>query len=425
MTVLQRLHAQFCRFREDRRGALAVYVGLAIIPLVGALGLATDVARGYMVQSRLSQAVDAAALAGGKVFTEDYRNDDIDKYFEVNFPDGYMGVNLDTDITITPVFDEEAGTVTITASATMGTTFLSVLHVDEVDVSARAVVQRAVKGLEVAMVLDVTGSMGDEDDDGVVKLDSLQAAGDEFLEALYGDNETIENLWVSVVPVAGRVSFNPNNGWMSPLPDPWNGCGDVRAEPAGSDDTPPADTPFTEYIFGNGAYGWADDDLGCPGVAVLPLTAEKTTVSNLIDTLTAEGQTRMDVGMAWGWRALSPRWRGVWATEDATLPLDYDEDQMDKAIVIMTDGQNQPWDGSTTTEVNDRLADICTAVKADGVEIQVFTIVFDVADGTTIDNLFEACATTPGDHYLSPTGDELKAAFRQIGSKLSNLRLAE
>jgi len=424
MKVLQRLNAQFRRFREDKRGAIAVYVGLAIVPLVGALGLATDVARGYMVQSRLSQAVDAAALAGGKVFTEDYRGDDINKYFAVNFPDGYMGVDSSTDITLTPVYDEDAGTVTLTASATVGTTFLRVLHVDEVDVSARAVVQRAVKGLEVAMVLDVTGSMGDEDDDGVVKLESLKSAGDEFLEALYGNNETIENLWVSVVPVAGRVNFNPNSGWMDPLPSPWNGCGDVRAEPAGSDDTPPADEPFVEYIFGNGAYSYPDD-LGCPSVAVLPLTAEKTTVSDLIDTLTAEGQTRMDVGMAWGWRALSPRWRGVWATEDATLPLDYDEDQMDKAIVIMTDGQNQPWDGSTTTEVNDRLADICTAAKADDVEIQIFTIVFDVAEGSTIDNLFEACATTPADHYRSPTGAELEAAFRQIGSKLSNLRLAE
>ena len=239
MKVLQRLNAQFRRFRADKRGAIAVYVGLAIVPLIGALGLATDVARGYMVQSRLSQAVDAAALAGGKVFTEDYRNDDIDKYFEVNFPDGYMGVDADTDITITPTFDEEAGTVTITASASVDTTFLRVLHVDEVQVGARAVVQRAVKGLEVAMVLDVTGSMGDPDDDGVIKLTSLQTAGDEFLDALYGDNETIENLWVSVIPVAGRVNVNPNNSWMDPLPAPWNGCGDVRAEPAGSDDTPP------------------------------------------------------------------------------------------------------------------------------------------------------------------------------------------
>ena len=39
-------------FRRDQRGNVAVIVGAAIIPLVGALGLATDTARGYRSEER-------------------------------------------------------------------------------------------------------------------------------------------------------------------------------------------------------------------------------------------------------------------------------------------------------------------------------------------------------------------------------------
>ena len=38
-----------------------------MVVLVGAAGLAFDAGRGYMINARLSQAVDAAALAGGNV----------------------------------------------------------------------------------------------------------------------------------------------------------------------------------------------------------------------------------------------------------------------------------------------------------------------------------------------------------------------
>jgi Flp pilus assembly protein TadG len=42
------------RLLGDDRGAIALMVGLAIIPLFAAIGLAVDSARGYMLKSKLS-----------------------------------------------------------------------------------------------------------------------------------------------------------------------------------------------------------------------------------------------------------------------------------------------------------------------------------------------------------------------------------
>ncbi len=53
------------RFRLDRRGAVAVFLALAIIPMIGFVGIATDTARAYLVKSRLSSALDAGATLPG------------------------------------------------------------------------------------------------------------------------------------------------------------------------------------------------------------------------------------------------------------------------------------------------------------------------------------------------------------------------
>ena len=49
--------------KED--GNVAIWFGLMIIPLIGAISIGVDFSRAYLVKSRLSYAIDAAALAGG------------------------------------------------------------------------------------------------------------------------------------------------------------------------------------------------------------------------------------------------------------------------------------------------------------------------------------------------------------------------
>ncbi len=65
------------RLRGDRRGAIALFLAFAIVPMIGFIGIGTDTARAYLVKSRLSSALDAAALAGGFVMFQSTRDADI------------------------------------------------------------------------------------------------------------------------------------------------------------------------------------------------------------------------------------------------------------------------------------------------------------------------------------------------------------
>jgi hypothetical protein len=73
-----------------------------------------------------------------------------------------------------------------------------------------------------------------------------------------------------------------------------------------------------------------------------------------------------------------------------------------------------------TTELNNRMSNLCTAMKRQG--IIVYTITFNLTD-TGTQGLFRGCASQPDYWFNSPTQADLRNAFRQIGSQLANLRL--
>ncbi|MGF1610112.1 MAG: pilus assembly protein TadG-related protein [Kiloniellales bacterium] len=389
------------RFARDRRGGVFVLLSVLIIPLLAMVGLALDSSRAYLAKARLSQAVDAAALAGGRSFHETYRNDDVQRYFEINFSSDFMNIDL-TPLSIT--FDDEEGTVTVAASASVPTTFMRLLNIDQVDISASAVVYGLTRGLELALVLDVTGSMNSGG-----KLAALKTAGASLLGILYGSRETVDNLWVSVVPFSGRVNFSPHSEWLTNPNGSWTGCGNLRSGASATNDDPPSVALWNKYT---GTH--------CPARNVLPLTAEYSTVADFVQNLSANGRTRTDIGMVWGWRVLSPRWRGLWG--NAELPLDYGTESMDKAVIIMTDGENTPESGEgTVAQANARLAQECEAMKDQG--IIIYTITFQ--SPSSLDSLYRNCASQPSYFYKSPTNEDLEKVFKIIGAQLSQLRLAQ
>src|SRR3546814_10819357 len=102
------------------------------------------------------------SLAGARAFASPTRDADIEKFFEANFPAGYMGSVLEP---LGIASDPEARTVTVTANATIPTFFMRVLGTDSTDVAATAQATLASRDVEVSLVLDVTGSMQHDMDD--------------------------------------------------------------------------------------------------------------------------------------------------------------------------------------------------------------------------------------------------------------------
>ncbi len=171
----------------------------------------------------------------------------------------------------------------------------------------------------------------------------------------------------------------------------------------------------------------------------------------------------MLAGLAWGWRAPSPNYHGLWGSPTpSTLPLDYNTDKMNKVIVLLTDGVNEVAQGNMpgcsgsisayqtykcpadsdyssygrmserhfgssidtvsefTTELNTLVSTLCTAIKAKG--IIIYSILLQVNDSTT-NQLYSDCAT-PGNYHNSPSSSNLAGIFNTIAQQLSKLRVS-
>ena len=187
----------------DRAGTVAIIVAFSIIPLIGAVGIATDTARGYLVKSRLQAAVDSAALAGGRVFYEQGRDSDIQQYFSANFPTGYMSAALQP-LDITP--DSANETITLEAQATIPTTFMQLLGQDTITVKASAQVKRRTDRLHVVLAIDMSGSMRSDMGDGYTRIEDAKSAALTLTSILFGSNTANDLLEVGLVPWAGKVN---------------------------------------------------------------------------------------------------------------------------------------------------------------------------------------------------------------------------
>lgn len=217
---------------RNRRGGIALATALAAIPLIVAAGLAIDGARAWLVSSRLQASLDAAALAGARNLNVNRtaRDNEIRAMFWANFsaaiPDplmpnrrlGFLGSSTETpvirDRTDNPRIADSS--IEVSVSAVVPTTFMRIVGIDSVRVAAAAQARRADMGMELALVLDVTGSMGRNyrpnsanllDFDTATNIHALRLASQDLINSLYGNRTVVDGLWVSVVPYTTTVNI--------------------------------------------------------------------------------------------------------------------------------------------------------------------------------------------------------------------------
>jgi hypothetical protein len=355
----------------DRRGAAAVLWVVAIVPVFTAAGLAVDSSLGYLLKSRMSKSLDTAGLAAGRVALDGNAEEVAREYFDANFGVDNPSVELiDFDFEL----DDTQQFVTLTATARTPTVFMRVFGQDEMDVSARSVIQRETTGMELALVMDNTGSMWASDtktDLSGTPFEAMQNAAFDLIDIIYGAETEIDNVWVSLVPYVATVNIGSHRtGWLNAtdqaITNPsvfstpgWKGCVMARAHPYDADDTPPDTQKFSSYRYPktstdnnwptiNDSYTGTNSarkgpNLGC-GTPITPLTSSRATIEAGIAAMKPwrRGGTTGNLGLSWGWATISPRWRGLWdgATPE-THPLDYHTPFMEKVVVILTDGKNE------------------------------------------------------------------------------------
>jgi Flp pilus assembly protein TadG len=187
--------SRIAKFAKDRRGAFAMQFALMITPLVICTGLAIDGGRIFLARFELAHALDAAALAIGSTFDDDVDLDELAQTFvDKNFRHAGTGA-------VTTELQEldDGETITLSGSVTVNTFFMPIVGMAQVPVSAVAEVKRGGADVEVALILDTTGSMA-----GTPLADLKDAAG-ELIDIVVSDDQSVWYSRVGVVPYSNSV----------------------------------------------------------------------------------------------------------------------------------------------------------------------------------------------------------------------------
>lgn len=141
------------KLARNRSGAFAMQFALMAVPLCVCTGLAIDGGRAFLARFELASALDAAALAVGSTIQEDADLDAVAaKFVEMNFKTQH-----DEPVKLELVTDDESAV--LKGEVTINTFFMPLIGQPYVTVSAESEVRRGGNSVEVALALDVTGSM--------------------------------------------------------------------------------------------------------------------------------------------------------------------------------------------------------------------------------------------------------------------------
>jgi Flp pilus assembly protein TadG len=153
----------WCRFRRDERGNIAILFAAVSVPLLILLGGATDLARYTRYKAELSNAVDSAALAlarKGEDFTDQQAQTFVENYVAAfQLEDSKFSIG---DFSVT----RTTNGYRVGVDASMGTIFLPLTaftgggdSIDSMSMDIAAEVVTSSNQVELALVLDNTGSM--------------------------------------------------------------------------------------------------------------------------------------------------------------------------------------------------------------------------------------------------------------------------
>lgn len=388
------------RFARNTRGNIAINFALAAIPLIAAAGVAVDLSRALIVRQRLTHALDAAGLAVGKTLgmTQNQMETLATDFFKANYPAGALGAPGPLSVNLV------GNDITLEVTANVNTAILEIVGIDHLDVHVSNRITRATKGLELALVLDTTGSMAD---DSPPKIDSLKSASNQLLDVLFGDSVYPSLLKIGVVPFAPAVRVDPtiavannwidtqgtNNSfstanfsggkfayWLYTNPGglsntTWSGCVEQRPNRLDESDTGPSDAvPNTKWV----PMFWPDE----------PHLTKTSGTSFNNDYISTDF-----------------KFSAVDQVTDRLTAIDHGMNTGDGPFRIKASG-TQP--GGTTNSTN------YYAIKVDNDRIKLATSATNAASGTAVNITSNGSGTITLEEVASPNGANLiMQAIRQ------------
>jgi Flp pilus assembly protein TadG len=457
-------------FAGDRRGNFAVLLGMVASVLALGVGFAINVSQLYNAKSSLQGVVDAAVTSTARDLTtgvvrEADANASVQAFLSSNSQAGIL--SADRIVLDKLTVDKIAKTVQADVHVDVGLYFPIFSTGDMQRVAASTTALYSDKQIEVAMMLDVTGSMAASWYRRTNKIGDLQVAASKAVRDLLRSNydKNDPRVRVAIVPYAEAVNTGGlastvfvETRYGSKVPPPIDApvsvsltlapdkCATERKDKDGYADYSP-DGPYTPRLDNNGKTYLAKVNRDyrmrtCPSAALIPLTADEDKLLDTITNFRADGVTAGGIAAQWGYYMLSPSWRS--AIADAGLgagPANFDKRKVTKVAILMTDGRfNTAFAkgrGAPTTQGQEQTSRnnaeaVCANMKRDGIEI--FTIGFDLNDPTmtvterdqaksVLKNCSTADTSSLKHYYEAATGTELAAAFDEITGNIEKLTI--
>lgn len=431
--------------RED--GAVAVQFAMLLVPMAVMVFGAVDVSRASGEKARLQDALDAATLAAAR------SSETTDAGLKL-VGDKVLVADLAASkaALASSSYHLEGTKIIATARATMSTTIANLWMDGDMTVGATSEVTRSSNNIEVALALDVTGSMAGS------RITDLKAAAKDLVDLVVQDQQTPYYTKVALVPYSAAVNVGTYaasvRGAVATGTCTTPGCASFKfTNASGSLKTFAISNCVTERA-GVEAYTDAAPSVAflgrnypstanpCLSSTVTPLSTDRAALKSKIDGLSAAGSTAGHIGLAWGWYMVSPNFASLWPT--ASQPAAYGADRLLKVVVLMTDGafnttycngvisrDSGSGSGSSADHINcnapngdafSQARTLCANMKAQGVII--YTVGFDVAAAADAEAIVRECATDAEHVYLPSTGADLRTAFHAIGEDISRLRIS-
>jgi Flp pilus assembly protein TadG len=422
---------------------VTITFALATLPIIGFVGAAVDYSHANSVKAAMQAAADSTALMVSKTAAT-LNNADLqtqaNSYFKALFTRAEVSA-----LTVAATYTSSGGSqVVVNASAPVKTHFMGILGFSSLNVAVNSQVKWGNARLRVALVLDNTGSMS-----SAGKMTALKTATNGLLDQLKSAAANNGDVYVSIVPFVKDVNvgasnyqaswidwtdWDKNSGkcsntnyktkgscesngktWTVANRNTWNGCvmdrGDSSTPNAGNYDTnvslPDIGNPATKFP--------AEQYSSCPQ-AVMPLSYDWASMKLLVSNMSPAGMTNQGIGLAHGWMSL---------TGGGPYPMPPAEDpnyKYSKVIILMSDGLNTQnrW-YSSASSIDARQALTCANAKATGIIVYAIQV---NTGGDPLQNVMKNCASDPTKFFLLTSANQMVSTFQQIGTALSNLRIA-
>ena len=442
--LLNSLRERLRELRTANGANVTVTFALATVPMVGFVGAAVDYSHANAVKAAMQAAVDSTALMLSKdasSITNTQLQTKANDYFKALF------TRTDaTGLAVTATYTTGSGAqLVVNASSNVKTNFMGIMGFSSLRVAVDSQVKWGNTRMRVALALDVTGSMYE---DG--KIGAMRTATKSLLDQLKAAAANPGDVYVSIIPFSKDVNVGKSNytaswidwtewldkngscsswwydtksecqgagkNWTPANKSTWNGCVTDR----GNKSTPNAgnyDTNVAMPDIGNPATLFPAEQYGsCPD-KIMALNYDWTTMKSYIDGLDPAGNTNQGIGLIHAWHSL------VGGGPHPAPPPEDPKYKYSKVIILMSDGLNTQnrW-YSSQSSIDAREAMTCANAKAAGIiiySVQVNT------GGDPTQAVMKNCASSADKFFELKSASALVTTFNQIGTALSNLRIAQ